>query len=248
MMSGANLPAETHEAAGTMKILGIDTTSRSGSVALVEGTAVLGCLQISRALDHSEHLLPSIEYLLSRLGITASEVGGIAVSVGPGSFTGVRVGLASVRGLARSWEVPSVGVSSLEALARAAPEPPPGGWICPWIDAGRGEIYAAAYTDPSAETGPVELIAPALARPESWLASLPACPVRFVGDGARAHRELLSTSRGSPSLPGSGPWFLAPALGLLGGLRLQGPARGRARPLEPVYLRPSDAELGRRGR
>ena len=242
MPGGPTRPAET------MKILAIDTTSRSGSVALVDGTAVLGSLQISGALDHSEHLLPSIEHLLSRLAVTASTLDAVAASVGPGSFTGVRVGLASARALARSWGVPSVGVSSLEALALTAPGASPGEWICPWIDAGRGEVYAAAYTRPAAPEGPVELSPPVLAAPEAWLAALPACPVRFVGDGALAYRDLLRERRGEGALPGTGPWFLAPALGLLGARRLQDPAAARARPLEPVYLRPSDAELGRRGR
>lgn len=229
-----------------MTILGIDTTTRSGSVALIRLGRVLGCLQVAGRLDHSEQVLTSISYLLSRLAVSRSDLSAVGVSVGPGSFTGVRVGLASAAGLARALDIPALGLGSLEALARSVSGPRPGSWICPWLDAGRGEVYAAAYQDPGGADGPREMLQPSLARPEAWLAGLPATPVRFLGDGVRAHREMLVGQRGSGCLEQpDGPWFLAPTLALWAERQLESRRPGRRPRLEPLYLRPSDAELGR---
>lgn len=226
-----------------MSVLGIDTSTRFGSVALLAEGRLQGGVEVAGPLDHSERLLPSVEYLLSRLGLAPADLRGIAVTVGPGSFTGVRVGLASARGLARSAGLPSVGVPSLEALAHAASSAPDEAWICPWIQAGRGEVYAAAYT--ASSRGWIEVIAPSAAAPERWLESLPACRAWFVGDGAEAYRGLLEERRGGGCVAGPGPWFLAGATARLGEARLLGREDGPGLPLEPVYLRPSDAERGR---
>jgi tRNA threonylcarbamoyladenosine biosynthesis protein TsaB len=229
-----------------MTILGIDTSTRHGSIALVRAGQVLGSLQVAGRLDHSEQALMSVSYLLSRLGVARGDLDAVAVSVGPGSFTGVRVGLASAGGLARGLGIPALGLSSLEALARSVSGRRPGSWICPWLEAGRGEVYAAAYQDPGEADGPRPLREPSLARPEAWLEGLPAAPVRFLGEGARAHRDLLVACRGPGCLElPDGPWFLAPTLALWaeGRLRSRGPSGWPI--LQPLYLRPSDAELGR---
>ncbi len=229
-----------------MTILGIDTSSRSGSIAVIRAGQVLGSLQVAGRLDHSEQILASISYLLSRLGVARADLGAVAVSLGPGSFTGVRVGLASAGGLARALDIPALGLSSLETLARSASGRWPGSWICPWLEAGRGEVYAAAYLDPGDAAGPRLLRGPSLARPEAWLAGLPAAPVRFLGDGARAYREMLLRHRGPGCLEQpEGPWFLAPTLAVWAERQLQSRRPGCWPLLEPLYLRPSDAELGR---
>ena len=229
-----------------MTILGIDTSTRSGSIAVIRAGQVLGSLQVAGRLDHSEQVLSSISYLLSRLGVTRRDLDAVAVSVGPGSFTGVRVGLASAGGLARALDIPALGLSSLEALARSVSGRRPGSWICPWLEAGRGEVYAAAYLDPGEADGPRPLRQPSLARPEAWLEGLPAAPVRFLGDGARAYREMLVQQRGSGCLEQpEGPWFLAPTLAAWAERQLQSRRPDRWPVLEPLYLRPSDAELGR---
>jgi tRNA threonylcarbamoyladenosine biosynthesis protein TsaB len=229
-----------------MTILGIDTSTRSGSIAVTRAGRVLGSLQVEGRLDHSEQLLSSISYLLSRLQVTRASLDAVAVSVGPGSFTGVRVGLASAGGLARALDIPALGMSSLEALARSVCGRRPGSWICPWLEAGRGEVYAAAYLDPGEEGGPRLLRGPSLARPDAWLEGLPAAPVRFLGDGASAYGEMLLQHRGSGCLEQpQGPWFLASTLAGWAERQLQRGSRAGSPVLEPLYLRPSDAELGR---
>ena len=229
-----------------MTILGIDTSSRSGSIAVIRAGQVLGSLQVEGRLDHSEQVLPSISYLLSRLGVTRGDLDAVAVSVGPGSFTGVRVGLASAGGLARALDIPALGMSSLETLARSVSGRRPGSWICPWVEAGRGEVYAAAYLDPGEADGPRLLRGPSLARPEAWLEALPAAPVRFLGDGARAYCEMLVRHRGPGCLEQpEGPRFLAPILAVWAERQLQSQRPDGWPLLEPLYLRPSDAELGR---
>ena len=223
-----------------MLVLGIDTSTRAGSVAVVEGERLLGAVDVAGALDHSRRLLPAVDLLLAGLGLGPGDLGGIAVTRGPGSFTGVRVGLATARGLARSAGVPSVGISTLEALAASIDPPPSGTWVCPWVDAGRGEIYAAAY-DPS-DRRDLERVGPSVARPAAWLNRLPPVPAVFVGDGAVAYRDVLEGRMGPASVGGPGPWFLGRAVARIGENLLRGSGGGVASPLEPLYLRPSDAE------
>lgn len=229
-----------------MTILGIDTSTRSGSIAVIRAGQVLGSMQVAGRLDHSEQVLSSISHLLSRLEVTRGDLDAVAVSLGPGSFTGVRVGLASAGGLARALDIPALGLSSLEALARSVSGRRRGSWICPWLEAGRGEVYAAAYLDPG-EAGDLLLLrGPSLARPGEWLEGLPATPMRFLGDGAPAYREMLLQHRGPGCLEQpEGPWFLAPTLAVWAEHQLQSPAPDGWPVLEPLYLRPSDAELGR---
>jgi tRNA threonylcarbamoyladenosine biosynthesis protein TsaB len=228
-----------------MKVLAIDTTTPAGSLALVEGGRVVAGLGRARRLDHSERVLDSIDYLFSSLRFQRSDLAAVAVTRGPGSFTGVRVGLASAGGLARGLGIPALGLSSLEALALSAPPGPPGRWIATWVSAGRGEVYAAAYQ----RGGPAgflrECLPPSLVAPERWLAALPACPVGFVGDGAVLHADLLGDRRGPDCLLGGAPWFLAPSLGLWAQGELAAGSRTAPGALEPLYLRPSDAETGR---
>ncbi len=230
-----------------MTILGIDTTTRSGSIAVIRAGEVLGGLQVAGRLDHSEQVLSSISYLLSRLDIARNELSAVAVSTGPGSFTGVRVGLACAGGLARALGLPALGLSSLEALARGVSGRVPGSWICPWLEAGRGEVYAAAYLDRGQGRGPRVVREPTLARPEEWLEGLAAAPARFLGDGAQAHRDLLVRHRGPECMEQpEGPWFLAQALALWAERRLSTGELSERPVLEPLYLRVSDAEMQRR--
>lgn len=225
-----------------MRILGIDTCTRAGSLALVEDGSVVGALEAASGLDHSVRLLPAADFLLSRLGWEPGDLHGVAVTVGPGSFTGVRVGIATALGVARAAGLPAVGVTSLEALAESAGELPEGTWLCPWIDAGRGEVYAASFV--RAGAGWAERVAPAASPPERLLAAVPAGPAFFVGDGANRYRQMLVARRGEGCVLGRGPWFLARAAARLGEQSLAGPAAAR-RSVEPLYLRASDAESGR---
>jgi tRNA threonylcarbamoyladenosine biosynthesis protein TsaB len=223
-----------------MRILGLDTSTRSGSVALVEDGRIRAELNVAGPLDHSERLLPSVDFLLDRLGLAVNDLDAVAVTRGPGSFTGVRVGLATAAGLARAAGIPAAGVPTLEALAHATPPPEAGRWICTWIDAGRREIYAAAFE--VMEGGLQQCLPPTVEPPSAWLERLPEVAATFVGDGSESYAELLSTRGRSPSVR-PGPWFLGAPVARIAQERLQA---GDAVPLQPLYLRPPDARKAQR--
>ena len=126
-----------------LRILAIETATRTGGVAIVEGNEVRGSLVLNTSKTHSERLLKAVDFLLGECTLKIADMDGIAVSLGPGSFTGVRIGLACAKGLAFASEKPLVGVSTLEALALRSAETKI--LLCPIIDARRGEIFGAGY-------------------------------------------------------------------------------------------------------
>jgi len=127
-----------------MKILGIDTSAKVCSSAVISGKSVLSFRTVSDGMTHSETLLPAIKAILKEADTKLKELDGIAVSHGPGSFTGLRIGISTVKGLAVSQNIPCIGVSTLEALAMNCIESE-GAVICPVMDARRGEFYNALF-------------------------------------------------------------------------------------------------------
>ena len=126
-----------------MKILALDTTAKVASVAVCDGERTLAEYSIDNGLTQSELLLPMAEAAVKNLGITLSDIDLFAVTVGPGSFTGVRIGVSLVKGLAFGKNTPTVAVSTLEALAENASGL--SGIIIPCMDARRGEVYNAVF-------------------------------------------------------------------------------------------------------
>ena len=126
-----------------MKILAFDTTAKVASVALTDGATPLGSCNIENGLTQSELILPMAENLLSSLKLSFSDVDLFAITVGPGSFTGVRIGVATVKGLAFGREIPCAPVSTLEALAENASGLR--GIILPCMDARRRQFYTATF-------------------------------------------------------------------------------------------------------
>lgn len=173
-----------------MKILAFDSSAIVASVALCEDETVLGELTLNNGNTHSETLLPSAELLLSRLGMTPADVDLFAVSKGPGSFTGVRIGVATVKGLAFGTKKPCVGVSTLEGLAYNLSVCD--GLICPVMNARRGQVYTALFR---VENGALTRLMPdsAISIEELDQALLPFDePIRLVGDGYDVTRERLT--------------------------------------------------------
>ena len=127
-----------------MKVLGIDTTAGVASVAVTENGKILSSYYIDSGNTHSATLLPMIESSLKTLALKVSDIGLFALSSGPGSFTGVRIGAATVKGLAFADSTPCVGVSSLEAMAENLRSLE--GIICPVINARSGRVYAALFS------------------------------------------------------------------------------------------------------
>ena len=126
-----------------MKILAFDGTAKAATVAVTEGEKILGYYTIDNGLTQSELLLPMAENLLKSLNLTFSDIELYATSVGPGSFTGVRIGVSLIKGLAFGRNIPCVGVSTLEALAENLV--PLKGIIVPTMDARRNQVYSAIF-------------------------------------------------------------------------------------------------------
>lgn len=127
-----------------MKILALDSTALVASVCLCENEALLGEFTLNNGNTHSETLLPMVEFLLKQFSLTPDDIDLFAVSAGPGSFTGVRIGTATVKGIAFGTQTPCIGVSTLEALAYNLIGNE-GSLICPVMNARRKQVYTALF-------------------------------------------------------------------------------------------------------
>lgn len=143
-----------------MNLLAIDTAASLCAACLLdtETDRELGRAAVDLGKGHAEHLMGVIDAALDTAGLAYGDLHMVAVCVGPGSFTGVRVGVAAARGLALALKIPAVGVSSLEALAAAARRDHPDDEILVLLDAGRGGIYAARYDAAGEESRPPALV------------------------------------------------------------------------------------------
>ena len=164
-----------------MIILAMDSTAQTASVAVCDGERLLAEYTLNNGNTHSETLLPMVETMLGALSLTVDEVDLFAVSEGPGSFTGVRIGVATLKGLAFGRGKPCVGVSTLEALAYNLVDC--GGMICPVMNARRAQVYTALFSsDGSTLTRQMPDTAISIAELDAMLAEKN-MPVRFCGDG-----------------------------------------------------------------
>ena len=214
-----------------MKVLAVDTTSERESVALADGSVVVAEVRL-RADGHSRQLVPAIEFVLRASGTLAREIEGYAVTMGPGSFTGVRVGLSTVQGFALAAGRPCLGVSTLDVLAATiAGEAPT---LVPMVDAARaGQVFAAVHDADGRRRGDAESVAA-----EEIVARLTG-PLAVVGDGAERYGAEIRSRRPDVLFPRR-DLYLAGTLARLAAPRLaagEGTAPGALRPL---YLRAAD--------
>ena len=219
-----------------MRVLAVETSTLAGGVALLDDDVLLGQYVLDVRVTHSERLMVAVDRLLGDAGFTAGSLSGLAVAVGPGSFTGLRVGLSAIKGLALALGIPVAAVPTLDAMAASLPFAALP--VCPVLDARKGEVYASLYRwDGVAMRREWEYQALA---PETLAARLGE-PVIVLGDGAPAirspHARLAPPSHRAPS-----PVWVA----LLGAERLLAGDTVAAADLVPIYLRPSQAELTRR--
>lgn len=213
-----------------VRILAADTSSERGSVCITEDGRVLGMVGLASGTQHSDRLFRSIDFLLDHVPFGLPDIDLFAAARGPGSFTGLRIGLAAMEGFAAANSKPSMGVSTLEAWAwRSGTEDR---LIAPTLDARRGEVYGGLYRRTSG--GMVEVRPPVVVAPERWFSSLPNEPVELCGDGAERYSLLYG---GSDRFLRRVDPFLAPAVA-----ELAPHAGGR---LEPLYVRRTDAEVTR---
>lgn len=240
-------------------ILGIDTATATASVALVEGGKLIleqvrsipgqpGVFSSTNRGNHAENLLPLIDALLSMAGLPLSGVTALAVSIGPGSFTGLRIGLSTVKGLAYGWKIPVVGIPTLLAVAARVT-----GWdglICPFLDARKKEVYAALFR--SREERLERLTQDLVSSPEKVIQKIKLISNQarclFIGDGAQVYANLITATLGDRGFLTSGETYpsTACAVAQLGEERLDRQEFDSLGSLVPLYLRPSEAERKKR--
>jgi tRNA threonylcarbamoyladenosine biosynthesis protein TsaB len=222
-----------------MKILCIDTSSSAGSVVLVGEEGVLGELYVDSAQTHSARLLSGIDEVLKGANQTISNVDGFAVISGPGSFTGIRIGLTTVKGLADSMRKPVVPITSFEAWAEKHHDLQ--GILVPLIPARRGEVYACVFERRGTELRALsDGIAGEVA---SVIAQISEVEVSFIGYGANQYREIIEGT-------GRGQWkvlvtdlFLGQPMARIAYRRATRKESCSAQDLIAFYLRQSDAEI-----
>jgi tRNA threonylcarbamoyladenosine biosynthesis protein TsaB len=219
-------------------LLAIDTAGPTIVLGLVRNGRVLEAFEQS-GQSHAAGLPTVVSGLLKRAQVEFTELSGVAVGVGPGSFTGVRVGLSYAKGLAFAAQCPLVGVSSLESIAVCAldcSQTQAGTTVCAVIDAGRGQFYAALYR--VSERGLEQVLMPSLVDTQC-LSSCLTGEVILVGDGAEAlERQLRELSAAWTSLRAvNGAKRRAAALAAIGAARLAVGQTDSAAALEPLYVR-----------
>ncbi|HEU4480742.1 MAG TPA: tRNA (adenosine(37)-N6)-threonylcarbamoyltransferase complex dimerization subunit type 1 TsaB [Actinomycetota bacterium] len=173
-----------------MLILGIETSTPQASVALGSEQGVVASALVSRGASYNEFLLPAIDFCLEQAGIGYRNLGGIAVSLGPGLFTGMRVGVATGKALAQTLSLPIVGLPSLDILAyelRYSQKT-----ICAALDARRSEVFSAFYR--SSPGGIQRMTDYRVERPEQLAVGIASRPeeVLLVGNGALLYKDLFS--------------------------------------------------------
>jgi tRNA threonylcarbamoyladenosine biosynthesis protein TsaB len=225
----------------TMRILAVETSTPVGSISLVAEDGVILGRESGEVSTHSTWLLPALRGLLAEVGLAADQVDGFAVSVGPGSFTGLRIGLSTVKGLALATGKPVVAVPTLEALAHSVPRCRV--LICPILDARKKEVYAAFYLQD--QDGTLRCQGQEMVLRPGALAEMISQRVLFLGSGVDLYRDVLTAALGKKAMFASARFRhpRAAEVGKLGLKRLVGGQVEDLDSLEPKYVRPSEAEL-----
>ena len=229
-----------------MRVLGIDTSTPCGSVGLIDDEEVLSECLLNIPVTHSERILAAVEHVLREAGCAIQDLHGWAITLGPGSFTGVRIGVSTVKGLAYATGKPVAGIPTLDGLAaQVSPTPY---LICPILDARKQEVYTAFYR--YGETGlPERQSVYRAVTPQTLIMEVTEKTI-FIGDGVKTYAGFLLNRLSPLAL------FPLPTLHLLRGstvarLGLQSLRKNESldlSTLSPTYVRPSEAEMKWQGR
>jgi len=225
-------------------ILSLDTTTKAASCAVARDGVVLNEERIDPARQLALQLPGALRDILDLSAIALEEIDAFAVATGPGSFTGLRIGIATMQGLAFGQGRPLIGISGLTALRAVASPAFLGSRIATWVDAWRGDVYAALFEDGR------QVAEPVVARPEALLEELKprgfANDVLFIGDGAETYRDLIASRLGhaarlaDPTVP-----LLAAVIAMLATIEFKNGHRPLPHAIRPLYVRRPDAELVR---
>ena len=224
-----------------VNLLAVDTSTRTGGVAVLKEDTVVAALEVTTAKTHAQRLMSAIDSVLRMAELELESCHAFAVTVGPGSFTGLRIGVSAVKGLAFATGKPVTGVSSLDVLASQFPCFPH--VICPMLDARKDQVYTALYQwHPDGRWD--QMVKPSAVDPKEWLSQITP-PCLFVGDGSAVYRALIKDMVGPlakfvPSYLNT----LRPSV--VAHLGLEQIKRGDTCDvalLAPNYIRKSDAEI-----
>ncbi|MEM8607709.1 MAG: tRNA (adenosine(37)-N6)-threonylcarbamoyltransferase complex dimerization subunit type 1 TsaB [Myxococcota bacterium] len=229
-----------------MATLCMDTATDFGTIAVARRGEAVASHSWHSSARHGEHLFRYVDDVLERAGIVRGDIDSVGVSVGPGKFTSLRVGLSAAKGIALGLDLPIVGVSALRVLARS-PQGPESVVRVPLMNAYRGDLFVAAYDfEPRADD---EVLSPTFGDPDTVFAQLHEAiaerPVILCGEGAQTHRDLAKAQLVGLLEPGSAavaaPTPRALVAEVVHAFNTRGPDDLAL--LEPQYLRPSDAKL-----
>ena len=211
---------------------------------MLDDDRVLACLRGDESRTHGERMPGELARVLEMAGVARERIDLLAVAIGPGAFTGLRIGLAAIQGLAMALDKPVAGVSALDALAEQVP---PGAFdrVIPWMDAQRGDVFAAIVDG----TSRTEIEPPSTAAPrallDQWSAHLQSRKSIFIGDAVSRDAAMIGTIPGADTRV---PEMLAPDIARLGRRMAERGKIGPPHTLEPIYVRRPDAEIERERR
>ncbi|MGH9339294.1 MAG: tRNA (adenosine(37)-N6)-threonylcarbamoyltransferase complex dimerization subunit type 1 TsaB [Acidobacteriota bacterium] len=223
-----------------MYMLAVDTATNSGGVALSRNSEVVGTIMLKTPLRYQEMLIELVDFLLRQHQIRLADIGCLSAATGPGSFTGLRIGLATVKALSQTLGLPCVGISTLKALAYRFSRMHP--LVAPMIDARRQQVFAAVYRVEDHTLHPE--VNEQVMRPQDWLKTLGSQDYLFVGDGADLYKSTVAAAFPQARILETDNRILDELCRLAYQEYAQG-AMVAASELAPNYVRPSDAELSR---
>jgi tRNA threonylcarbamoyladenosine biosynthesis protein TsaB len=222
--------------------LALDTTTRAGSVAVMRGDRTLALVAGDPTRTHGERLPLDVAAALGRAGVELAAITLYSVAVGPGSFTGLRVGIAAVQGLALATSRRVVPIPTLDALAACdEARSDDAGQVGVWMDGQRGQVFAAIYHGTRQVTRAAALPPHALIERWNMEPGATGHPAVVIGDGAVRYADLIATAW--PDARIVAPPALAPVIGRLAGERADQAVAPHG--IVPIYVRPPDAELAR---
>jgi tRNA threonylcarbamoyladenosine biosynthesis protein TsaB len=223
-----------------MLILAVDTTTLHGSVALLKDSDLLAEVNCVASLTHSERLLPAVDLILRQQDLAIKDVEAYAVAAGPGSFTGIRIGLSTIKSFALASGNPVAPVSTLKALALKL-KLPHNRLLCPLLDARKREVYAALFEVKRGQLA--EVIPQGVYSPDQFFARLPSHRiVSFIGSGVDVWKEKIFEYFKDKARLSSRSLFIAHEVGLLGYGMLREGKGSDPREVKPLYFRRSQAE------
>ncbi len=227
-----------------MVTLAIETSGMSGGVSLVDRGKVLAEIVLASRQTHSRRLMSSIVWLMDNAALHWKDIGLVCASLGPGSFTGLRIGLSTAKGIALARHIPIVGIPTLDALARHV-TPCIGDVVCPVLDARKSQIYAALYRSSRDDSSIEKILAEGSFTPEKLPGLIPACDrVLLLGDGLVPYGDLLKRCLGDRAffVPAHLSHVRAATIGVLGEETYSKSGPHDLNTLRPIYVRPSEAE------